>query len=365
MDRVVHLDPLPAVVVVVLVEYEVDCRPARLEERVVAFVVGHEEELVHLPPVAPLEAAVELGVAAEGGVGLPHRAVGHARAPRAAQGHVVVDLVALRRVVVEVEGEEGLVQHAREGRHALLHGRHGIEPAHRHLGQAVPVRVVEGEGVLPVEPRVGQRLGRAVDLQEEGVAVVVRLPVGGPRVGPVRLAEIERAPVLPAEDAVLLDVEEQHPVGLVGRPPPALAPHRRLCRPGLDVRPAVAVVVGPLDVLVGDAVVVPVAVHVDLEDVRHPVAAAVGGTEIAVLVEPPHPLAVPPALEHVRPAVAVDVPADDGVRRSPRQLGAPEIGRGRGGGQSRREAEDERRKQSHGLLARITGIRGAPVRSGS
>ena len=164
---VVHLDALPAVVVVVLVVDEVRRLPARAEERVVALVVGHEEELVDLAPVAPLEAAVELGVAAQGGVGLAHRAVGHARPADAAQGHVVVDLVALPRVVVEVEGQEGLVEDAREGREALLDGRHGVEPAHGHLGQAVAVRVVEGERVLPVEARVGQRLRGPVDLQEE------------------------------------------------------------------------------------------------------------------------------------------------------------------------------------------------------
>ena len=341
VHRVVHLHPLPAVVVVVLVVDEVHRLPAGGEERVVALVVGHEEELVDLAPVAPLEAAVELGVAAQSGVRLAHRAVRHAGPAGAAQRHVVVDLVALARVVVEVEGEEGLVEDTREGRDAVLHGRHRVEPAHRHLGQPVAVRVVERERVLPVEARVGQRLRGAVDLHEERVAVVVGLPVGGLVVRPVRVAEVELAPVLPAEDPVLLDVEEEHPVRLGGAPLPALAPDRGLRRPGLHVRAPVAVVVRPLDVLVGDAVVGAVAVHVDLQHVGDLVAPRVRRAEVAVLVEPPHPLAVPPALDHVRLAVAVDVSPDDAVGRRARELGAPEVGDGLGGGHSGREHEEQ------------------------
>ena len=361
---VVHLDALPAVVVVVLVVDEVRRLPARAEEGVVALVVGHEEELVDLAPVAPLEAAVELGVAAQGGVRLAHRAVGHARPADAAQRQVVVDLVALPRVVVEVEGQEGLVEDAREGREALVDGRHGVEPAHGHLGQAVAVRVVEGEGVLPVEARVGQRLRGAVDLQEEAVAVVVRLPVGGLVVRPVRVAEVELAPVLPAEDAVFLDVEEEHPVRLGGRPLPALSPHRGLGRPGLDVGPPVAVVVGPLDVLVVDAVVGAVAVHVDLQHVGDLVAPGVRRAEVPVLVEPPHPLAVPPPLDHVRLAVAVDVPADDTLRRGPRELGASQVGGRLGGGGPGGEYEKQGAEAGLRHVEHLSGAAGSIAQKG-
>ena len=68
------------------------------------------------------------------------------------------------------------VKMPKRGETPFVHGRHRIEPAHGHLGQAVAVLVVERERVLPVQARVRKRLRRSVDLQEKPLAVVM---IGG------------------------------------------------------------------------------------------------------------------------------------------------------------------------------------------
>src|SRR5687768_17990119 len=72
VHRVIHLNPLPTMIVVVLVKHEVQRGPTSGKKRVVTLVVRHVHKLVYLPPVVPFKAAVKLWIAFHRGILMDH-----------------------------------------------------------------------------------------------------------------------------------------------------------------------------------------------------------------------------------------------------------------------------------------------------
>ena len=212
MHRVIHLDALPAMIIVVFVKNEIHVGPLGGEETVEALLVRQVHQLVDLPPVVPLETPVEFRIAFQGRILVHKLAIRDAWTTRAAQRHVVVSLVSFGRVVIDVERGERFGENARKIGLVFVERRHGIQPADGHFARAVVIEVEEGKRVFPVQARIGKRLRRPVNFQKQGIAVVVGEPVATARVGPVVLAEIKRGPIEVAEHAVFFDVDEDHPV---------------------------------------------------------------------------------------------------------------------------------------------------------
>src|ERR1044072_6217132 len=96
VHRVIHLNTLPAMIVVVLVKHEIHRRPLRREERVVTLLVRHVHQLVDLAPVVPLKTAVEFWIAFERRILVHKLAIRNAWSTGAAQRHVVVSLITFR-----------------------------------------------------------------------------------------------------------------------------------------------------------------------------------------------------------------------------------------------------------------------------
>src|SRR5438045_5050069 len=66
MHRVIHLDALPAMIIVVFVKNEIHVGPLGGEETVEALLVRQVHQLVDLAPVVPLETPVEFRIAFQG-----------------------------------------------------------------------------------------------------------------------------------------------------------------------------------------------------------------------------------------------------------------------------------------------------------
>src|SRR5687767_5423223 len=96
VHRVIHLNPLPTMIVVVLVKHEVQRGPTSGKKRVVTLVVRHVHKLVYLPPVVPFKAAVKLWIAFHRGILMDHGTIGNPRTTGTAQCHVVIGFISLR-----------------------------------------------------------------------------------------------------------------------------------------------------------------------------------------------------------------------------------------------------------------------------
>src|SRR3569832_2063275 len=162
MHRVIHLDPFPAMIVIVFVKHEIHRGPTRAEERVVTLLVRHVHQLVDPAPVVPLKTAGEFRIAFERRILVGELTIRNAWTTRTTQRHVVISLVALGGIVVEIESRERFAQHAGKFGDVLVERRHGIEPADRHLTRAVAVKIIESKRVIPVQTRVDKRLRQSL-----------------------------------------------------------------------------------------------------------------------------------------------------------------------------------------------------------
>src|SRR4026209_584762 len=138
-------------IVIVFIKDKIETGPTRREESVVTLFMRHVHQLVDLPPIVPLKAAVKLRISFERGIFVDKRAIRNSRATSSTQRHVVISLVSFGGIVVEIERGKRFAEHAGKFGDVFVERRHRIEPANRHLTHAVVIVIEESKRVFPVE----------------------------------------------------------------------------------------------------------------------------------------------------------------------------------------------------------------------